>query len=250
MTAEAGSGHYMSSLSNVEILVSLYYKELNHYPEYPKHPDRDRFVLSKGHAAPTLYAILAETGYFPIEELKTFRKFGSRLQGHPDSQMLPGVDTSSGSLGQGLSIAVGIAFAGKLDKKDYQVFTLLGDGECQEGQVWEAAMAGAHFKLDNLIAIIDNNALQSSGKVEEIMSLGNIKDKWESFGWKVFEVNGHDFTSLLTAFKEAREIKNKPTIIIANTVKGYGIPFIEGNLYYHTAPLNKEELKHALELIG
>jgi transketolase len=249
-TAEAGSGHYMSSLSTVEILVSIYHRILNHDPKNPEDADRDRFILSKGHAAPALYAILAEIGYFPIDELKSLRKFGSRLQGHPESQLLPGLDSSSGSLGQGLSIAVGIALAGKLDKKNYRVYTLLGDGECQEGQVWEAAMAGAHYNLDNLTAIIDRNGLQSSGKIEEIMSLGELKDKWSSFGWKVFEIDGHDFTSLLSAFNHAKNVKNQPAVILANTVKGYGVPFIEGNLYYHTAPLTEAEVKRALESIG
>lgn len=249
MTAGAGTGHYMSSLSSVEILVALYYKELNHHPHNPESPDRDRFILCKGHAAPALYSILAETGYFPVEELKTLRKIGSRLQGHPVSHLLPGLDASSGSLGQGLSTAIGMAIAGKLDQKKYRVFALLGDGECQEGQVWEAAMAAAHFKLDNLTAIIDKNGLQSIGTVEEVMSLGILKDKWASFGWKVFDVNGHDFNALLTAFKEARNIKNQPTVIIAKTIKGFGVPFIEGNLKYHSVPLNKEELKMALDYL-
>ena len=246
-TAEAGSGHIMSSLSTVEILVSLYYDVMNHYPEDPKSPDRDRFVLSKGHAAPALYSVMAETGYFPVEELKSLRKLESRLQGHPVSHRLPGLDSSSGSLAQGISISVGMAIAGKLDNKSYRVYALLGDGECQEGEVWEAAMSAAHFNLDNLIAIIDMNGLQSDGKTDDIMSLGSLKNKWESFGWKVFEVNGHDFNSLLDAFKNAKSIKGQPTVIIAKTIKGAGVSFIEGNLKYHSAPLNKDELALALE---
>ena len=246
-TAEAGSGHIMSSLSVVEILVSLYYEVMTHYPKDPKSPDRDRFVLGKGHAAPALYSVMAETGYFPVEELKSLRKIDSRLQGHPVSHRLPGLDSSSGSLGQGISISVGMAIAGKLDKKSYRVYVLLGDGECQEGEVWEAAMSAAHFKLDNLTAIIDRNELQSDGKTEDIMSLGSLKKKWESFGWKVFEVNGHDFNALLDAFKKSKSIKNQPALIIAKTIKGSGSSFIEGNLKYHSAPLNKDELKAALE---
>jgi len=246
-TAEAGSGHIMSSLSTVEILVSLYYKVMKHYPGNPGSPDRDRFVLSKGHAAPALYSVMAETGYFSVEDLKSLRKIESRLQGHPVSHRLPGLDSSSGSLAQGISISVGMAIAGKLDNKSYRVYALLGDGECQEGEVWEAAMAAAHFKLDNLTAIIDMNELQSDGKTEDIMSLGSLKKKWASFGWKVFEVNGHDFNALLGAFKKAKNIKTHPTVIIAKTIKGSGVSFIEGNLKYHSAPLNKDELKAALE---
>lgn len=246
-TAEAGSGHIISSLSIVEILVSLYYEVMNHYPENPKSPARDRFVLSKGHAAPALYSVLADTGYFPAEELSTLRKIGSRLQGHPISHRLSALDSSSGSLGQGISVSVGMAIAGKLDNENYRVYTLLGDGECQEGQVWEAAMAAAHFRLDNLVAIIDMNGLQSDGKTEDIMSLGSLKNKWMSFGWKVFEADGHDFNSLLCAFKNAKNIKTQPTVIIAKTIKGFGVSFIEGNLNYHSAPLNKDELKAALE---
>jgi transketolase len=264
MTAEAGSGHYMSSLSTVEILVTLYFNELNHDPKNPKNTDRDRFILSKGHAAPALYAVLAETGYFPLEELKTLRKFGSHLQGHPESLLLPGIDTSSGSLGQGISVGVGMAISAKLDRKKYRVFVLLGDGECQEGQVWEAAMSAAHYKLDNLIAIIDKNNLQSTGKVEEIMSLGNLSDKWKSFGWNVLEANGHSFSSLLNSIKKTKKVfssllnsikktkkvTNKPSVIIANTVKGKGIPFMENDLEYHVRPLSEEELRNALELIS
>jgi transketolase len=250
MTAKAGSGHYMSSLSTVEILVTLYYNVLNHDPRNSQDNERDRFILSKGHAAPALYAVLAEAGYFPLEELKTLRKFGSRLQGHPESLLLPGIDASSGSLGQGISVAVGMAIAGKLDQKKYRIFVLLGDGECQEGQVWEAAMSAAHYKLDNIIAIIDKNNLQSTGKVDEIMSLGNLSEKWKSFGWIVLNANGHSFSSLLNAFKKAKRVKNQPTVIIAETVKGKGIPFIENDLEYHVRQLSREELRRALELIS
>lgn len=247
MTADAGSGHYMSSLSIADIMVSLYWMVMNHFPEDPTCSDRDRFVLSKGHAAPALYAVLAERGYIPVDELKTFRKLDSRLQGHPDSHMCPGIDASTGSLGQGISTAVGMAIAGKLDKKDYRVFAILGDGECQEGSVWEAAMSAAHFKLDNLVAIIDRNTLQSDGRVDDIMSLGNLPEKWKAFGWEVFEIDGHDFNEIISALYEAGKAKDKPTAIIANTIKGKGIPFVEGNLKYHTMPLTSEELKAALD---
>ncbi|MFA6362443.1 transketolase [Methanoregula sp.] len=249
MTAEAGGGHYMSSLSTVEILVSLYFSEIRINVTNPEDPNRDRFVLSKGHAAPALYAIMAETGYFPVDELKTLRRCGSRLQGHPVMHRLPGLDTSSGSLGQGISTAVGIALAGKMDKRKYRVFVLLGDGECQEGIVWEAAMSAAHFKLDNLIAIIDKNNLQISGPTEKVMSLGDLKAKWEAFGWSVFNVNGHDIPDLLATFKKIKTVKNKPIAIIADTIKGCGVPFIENNLKYHTVPLNEEELKKALDCV-
>ena len=247
MTAEAGEGHYMSSLSCVEILVSLFFSELGHNIDNLEDPDRDRFVLSKGHAAPALYAIMAESGYFPVEELKTLRKCGSRLQGHPILHRLPGLSTSSGSLGQGISTAVGIALASKIDERIYRVFVLLGDGECQEGLVWEAAMAAAHFKLDNLVVIIDKNNLQISGPTDKIMSLGDLKAKWESFGWAVFQVNGHNIQDLLKVFTEIKNIKKQPIAIIADTIKGSGVSFIENNLKYHTAPLNENELKTALE---
>lgn len=250
MTAEMQSGHYSSSLSTVDLLVALYYSELNHDPINPNSSNRDRFVLSKGHAAPALYVILAETGYFPIEELKNFRQINSRLEGHPKCHLLPGVDASSGSLAQGFSTSAGIALAGKLDNKDYRVFVLIGDGECQEGLIWEAAMFASHYKLDNLIAIIDRNGLQADGPIEEVMSLENLKEKWMSFGWHVFEVDGHDLDAILDVFEEVRKIENKPTVIIANTVKGCGIPIIENDLKYHTLPLNESELNYALECLG
>lgn len=249
MTAEAGGGHYMSSFSCVEILVSLFFGEFKGDAKNPNNPDRDRFVISKGHAAPALYAVMAECGYFPVEELITLRQCGSRLQGHPVMHRLPGLDTSSGSLGQGISTAVGIALSGKMDSRKFRVFVVLGDGECQEGIVWEAAMSAAHFKLDNLIAIIDKNNLQISGPTEKVMSLGDLKAKWEAFGWVVFDVKGHDLADLQAAFKKANLVKNKPVALIADTIKGCGVPFIENNLNYHTASLKKEELKAALEYL-
>lgn len=246
MCAAAAGGHYMSSFSSVEILVSLFCKELRLDPKNPKNPDRDRFILSKGHAAPALYAVMAEAGYFPGEELKTLRKSGTRLQGHPVMHRLPGLDSSSGSLGQGISTAVGIALAGKMNSRDYRTFVLLGDGECQEGMVWEAAMSAAHFRLDNIVAIIDKNNLQISGPTEKVMSLGDLAAKWESFGWEVFTTKGHDIESLAATLEKVRECEGKPVCIIAETVKGAGVPFIENNLKYHTVPLTEDEMKNAL----
>jgi transketolase len=251
MTARAGSGHYMSSFSCVEILVALYFKEMQVRPADPVWLGRDRFVLGKGHAAPALYAVLAERGYFPVSELLTLRQVGSRLQGHPvRSYGLPGLDASSGSLGQGISTGVGIALAGKLDGADWRVFVVLGDGECQEGQVWEAAMAAAHFGCDNLVVIVDYNTLQSTGTVEDIMSLGDLKAKWEAFGWIVTEARGHDFGSLAGAFAGARSRGGRPHLILAHTVKGHGVSFIEGNLEYHSKPLSPDELAGALASLG
>ena len=219
MIAKANSGHPGGSLSAVEIITALYWKVLQHKPADPNWVDRDRFILSKGHAAPVLYAALAECGYFPVAELATLRQIDSRLQGHADRTHTPGVEMSSGSLGQGLSFAVGVALAGRLDRKDYRVYALLGDGECDEGQVWEAAMAAAHFKVDNLTAIVDNNGLQLSGCNADTMNLEPFKDKWASFGWHTIEVNGHDINQLLDAFDKAKKVKGKPTVIIAHTVK-------------------------------
>ncbi|EHQ36858.1 transketolase [Methanoplanus limicola] len=247
MTAYVGGGHYSSSLCCVDILISLYFNEMNVDPSNPSDPDRDRFILSKGHAAPGLYATLAEKGYFHSDELLTLRQLNSRLQGHPvKSYNLPGLDSSSGSLGQGISVAVGIALAGKMNNKKYRVFVLLGDGECQEGQVWEAAMSAAHYELDNLVVIIDNNKLQSTGSIDDIMSLGDISSCWKSLGWNIIEINGHNFDELLNAYKFANESKNKPTLIVANTVKGCGIPFIEDKIEYHTKPLTEEELQEGI----
>jgi transketolase len=249
MTAAAGSGHYMSSLSSVEILVALYFHEMSFDPKDPAWADRDRFVLSKGHASPGLYAVLARAGFFPVGELATLRKIGSRLQGHPVSHLLPGLDASSGSLGQGLSTAVGMALAAKMDEKDYRVHVLLGDGELQEGQVWEAVMAASRFGLDNITAIIDRNDLQATGRVSEIMPVRDMKGVFESFGWNAIAVDGHDFGSLLEGFRQAKETKGKPSLLIAKTVKGCGIEFIENNLQYHSAPLTPDEMKRALRCL-
>lgn len=249
MIYEAGSGHPGGSLSCVDILTTLYFHSMRHDPKALNWVDRDRFILSKGHAAPTLYATLAEAGYFPIEELKSLRKIGSILQGHPDNK-IPGVEVSSGSLGQGLSAANGIALAGKLDSKDYRVYTLLGDGECDEGQIWEAAMLSAHYKLDNVTAIIDRNGLQIDGPTERIMCLESIAEKWRAFGWHIIEVDGNKIEEIIKALDNAKSIKGLPTVIIAHTFKGKGVSFMEWINAFHGRALNKEEMKKALEELG
>jgi transketolase len=247
MIAQAGSGHPGGSLSAADIITALYFKELRYDPTNPQWPERDRFILSKGHAAPILYAALAESGYFPVTELSTLRQLGSCLQGHTDRTMTPGVEMSSGSLGQGLSFAIGTALAGRLDKRSYRVYALLGDGECDEGQVWEAAMAAAHFKLDNLLAIVDHNGLQLDGSNREIMNLEPLADKWRSFGWHAIEINGHDFPAILGAFQKARQIKGQPTVIIALTVKGKGVSFMENKVEFHGRAPTAEEMAKALK---
>ena len=247
MVYTAGSGHPGGSLSATDILVALYFKIMNYDPENPKWTDRDRFVLSKGHAAPALYAVLAELGVFPVDELLTLRKVGSRLQGHPDMRKLPGIEASTGSLGQGISIANGMALAAKLDRKLYNVFVMLGDGEIEEGQVWEAAMFASHYKLDNLIAFIDRNKLQIDGETEKVMSIEPISDKWKAFGWEVREINGHNFKEIIDAVEWAKGIKGKPAMIIAHTVKGKGVSFMEGSVHFHGKPPNDEEYKIAIQ---
>ena len=247
MIYKAGSGHPGGSLSAVEIVATLYWKVLRHKPGDPGWPDRDRFVLSKGHAAPVLYVALAECGYFPLEELDTLRQFGSHLQGHADRIHTPGVEMSSGSLGQGLSFSDGIALAGKLDKKDYRVYTLLSDGECEEGQVWEAAMAAGHFKIDNLTAIVDKNGLQLSGTVADIMNVDPLNKKFEAFKWHVLEVDGHNLQQVYDAIRTAGTIKGKPTVIIARTVKGKGVSFMENNVEFHGKAPNAEQFEQAMK---
>ncbi len=247
MIATAGSGHPGGSLSAADIITALYFKVMHHDPKNPNWQDRDRFVLSKGHAAPILYAALAECGYFPVEELLTLRKLNSRLQGHPDRNLTPGVEMSAGALGQGLSFGIGIALAGKLDSRNYRVYVLLGDGECDEGQIWEAAAAAAHFKVDNLVAIIDYNKQQLDGYCCDIMNLEPLADKWRAFGWEVLEIDGHDFQQILTAFDKAREVKGKPTAIIAHTVKGKGVSFMENNIEFHGKAPTPQEAERALK---
>ena len=243
----AKAGHPGGSLSAAEIFTYLYFEELNVDPEDPKKPDRDRFVLSKGHTAPGLYAALAERGFFPKEDLVTLRHTGSYLQGHPDMKCIPGVDMSSGSLGQGISAAVGMAIAAKLSGDDYRVYTLLGDGEIQEGQVWEAAMLAAHRKLDNLVVIVDNNNLQIDGRIDEVNSPYPIGKKFEAFNFHVINIDGNDFEQIEAAFKEARTVKGRPTAIIAKTVKGKGVSFMENEASWHGKAPNDEQFKVAME---
>lgn len=243
--SEAGSGHPGGSLSAVELMVTLYFKVMRHDPKNPKWEDRDRLILSKGHAAPLLYAVLAQAGYFPIDELKTLRKLGSRLQGHPDLR-LPGVEAPSGSEGIGLSLGVGAALAGKLDNRNYRVYVLMGDGEQQEGQIWEAAMAASKYKLDNLTAIIDRNGIQQDGLTEQIMPIEPLASKWRAFNWYVIEVDGYDYLQLLDAFEAASNTKNRPTVIIAHTVKGKGISFMEWSPHYHGVAPPKEKMEDLL----
>lgn len=243
----AKAGHPGGSLSATEIFTYLYFEEMNVDPKDPKKADRDRFVLSKGHTAPGLYSTLAQKGYFPKEDLLTLRHTGSYLQGHPDMKHIPGVDMSSGSLGQGISAAVGMAIAGKLDQADYRVYTLLGDGEIEEGQVWEASMLAAHKKLDNLVVIVDNNNLQIDGAITEVNSPYPIDKKFEAFNFHVINIDGNDFDQIDAAFKEAKTVKGQPTAIIAKTVKGKGISFMENQVGWHGKAPNDEEFKLAME---
>lgn len=243
----AHSGHPGGSLSAADILTYLYFEEMNIDPKNPKKADRDRFVLSKGHAAPGWYSVLAERGYFDKEELKGLRHVGCFLQGHPDMKHTPGVDMSSGSLGQGISAAVGMALAGKMDNADYRVYALLGDGEIQEGQVWEASMLAANHKLDNLVVIVDNNNLQIDGTVEDVNSPYPIDEKFKAFKFHVININGNDFGEIAAAFKEAREHKGQPTAIIAKTVKGKGVSFMENQVGWHGKAPNEEEYETAMK---
>ena len=235
MIAAAASGHPGGSLSAADIVAALYFKVLRHNPEDPQWPDRDRFLLSKGHASPILYAALAESGYFPVEELATLRKLDSRLQGHADRNFTPGVEMSAGSLGMGLSFGIGIALAARLDSKDYRTYVLLGDGECDEGQTWEAVLAAAQFKIDNLVAIVDLNRLQLTGPTREIMNLEPFAQKWQAFGWHAIEIDGHSMEQILQALEEAR------------TVKGKGVSFMENNADFHGKAPSAEEAERALK---
>ncbi len=246
MVAEAKSGHPGGSLSAVEILVSLFFYKMRHDPKLPDWPDRDRFVLSKGHAAPVLFATLAESGYFPVSELKTLRKLNSRLQGHPDFRV-PGVEFPGGSLGIGLSAAIGMALAAKLDKNDYRVYALLGDGEMDEGETWEAAMAASKFKLDNLTAIVDRNGIQQDGLTEQIMPIEPLGYKWKAFNWHVLEVDGFDLRQVIEALEKAENMRNRPTVIIAHTVKGKGVSFMEWDPAYHGKAPDKDTVRKLVE---
>lgn len=245
-TFNAKSGHPGGSLSIAEILTYLYFKEMNIDPQKPDMPERDRFVLSKGHAAPALYSVMAQKGYFPVEELKTLRKVDSRLQGHPSMKCLPGIDISSGSLGQGISAACGMALGAKLKGADFRVYSILGDGEIEEGQVWEAAMYASAKKLDNLVAFVDNNNLQIDGTVEEVNSPYPIPEKFAAFGWNVIEIDGHSFEDIENALNAARDCKGKPTAIIAKTVKGKGVSFMENQVNWHGSAPNAEQYETAM----
>ena len=249
MLAKAGSGHPGGSLSSTELISCLYFEVLRHDPKKPDWSKRDRFHMSKGHCCPLWYAVLAKCGYFPIEELWTLRQLGSILQGHPDRRT-PGVDVASGSLGQGLSVALGMALAGRIDKEDYRVYCLLGDGEIQEGNIWEAAMSISHYKCDNLCAIVDYNRYQIDGKVVDVMNLEPLVDKWRSFGWYTIEIDGHSVVQVLDAYNQAKTIKAKPTVIIAHTIKGKGVSFMENVVDFHGRAPTREEEKKALEELG
>ena len=250
MLTESRSGHPGGSLSAADILTTLYFGEMNIDPKDPKDENRDRFVLSKGHAAPVLYSVLARRGYFPVEELSTLRKINSRLQGHPSMKCLPGVDMSTGSLGQGISVSVGMALAGKIDNKDYRVYTLLGDGELEEGQVWEAAMSAAHYKLDNLTAFVDFNGLQIDGDITKVMNPSPIDKKFEAFGWNVLVIDGHDIEAIQDAIEKGKKVKGRPTVIVCKTVKGKGVSFMENQAGWHGTAPSKEQCEQALIEIG
>lgn len=246
MLARAGSGHPGGSLSSTDIVTCLYFSVMRYKPEQPKWPRRDKFHMSKGHCCPLWYAVLSEVGYFSREKLWTLRNLGSILQGHPDWRT-PGVDVASGSLGQGLSVAIGMALGARLDKLDCRVHCLLGDGEIQEGQVWEAAMAASHYRCDNLCAILDYNGYQIDGKVKDIMSIEPVTDKWQAFGWHTINIDGHNIGEILNAFEEAKTVKQKPTIIIAKTIKGKGVSFMENVVDFHGRAPTQEEAERALE---
>jgi len=260
MTAAAGSGHPGGSLSAADILTALYFRVLRLDATRPDWTERDRFVLSKGHGAPALYAVLAERGFFPVAELESLRRLGSRLQGHPDMKSTPGVEASTGSLGQGLSFAVGLALAGKLDRASWRVYALLGDGETQEGQIWEAAMAASHYRLDNLTAFLDHNGLQIDGPVDKVMSISPVEEKWRAFGWRVLSIDGHDLGAILRATSaagkssvdvaEKSEDRGRPTMIIARTIKGRGVSFMENRAEWHGKAPNAEQLEAALKELG
>jgi len=249
MTAEAKSGHPGGSLSATDLLTTLYFNIMDINEENVNSIKRDRFVLSKGHAAPLLYAVLSEKGLMDID-LLSLRKIGSLLQGHPNMNLVPGVDMSTGSLGQGISCAVGMALANKMDNNEHRIYALLGDGECQEGQVWEAAMAAAHYKLDNLCAMLDYNELQIDGSIHDVMDPAPLDEKFKAFGWHVIEINGHDYEEIAKAFEEAKTVKGQPTLIFAHTVKGKGVSFMENNANWHGVAPKPEERDRALEELG
>jgi transketolase len=247
MLYKANSGHPGGSLSAVDALVAMYFVHMNHNPMKPLDPDRDRFILSKGHAAPALYAVLAECGYFDVKELYNLRKIDCMLQGHPVCTYIPGVEASTGSLGHGLSFANGVAIAGKLDKKDYKVYVMMGDGETGEGQIWEAAAVAAHYKLDNITAMIDRNFLQIDGHTEDVLRLESVRDRWSSFGWNTLEIDGHNIQKIIETLKKTDAYNRKPTVIILDTIKGKGVSFMENNVDFHGVPPNEMERNLAIE---
>jgi transketolase len=247
MTGAAKSGHPGGSLSAVEILVTLFWDVMQHDPANPKWPERDRFILSKGHAAPVLYAVMAECGYTPVETLNTLRQLGSIYQGHPDKRFIPALEASTGSLGEGLSIAVGMGLAARWDKRPSRTYCVLGDGEIQEGQIWEAAMSAVFHKVDNVVAIVDYNRIQLDGFVKDVMELEPLAAKWQAFGWHVIELDGHSIPALQAAFAEAASVKEKPTALIAHTVKGKGVSFMENNPKFHGVAPSKEEVEMAMK---
>lgn len=247
MTTRACSGHPGGSMSALDIIVTLYFYKMRHKPDDPQWDGRDRFVLSKGHASPALYSVLSEAGYFSPNDLETFRDIESKLEGHPCKKTVPGVDVSTGSLGQGLSIGVGMALGAKLSGQSHRVYVVLGDGEVQEGQIWEAAMSASHYRVDNLCAILDRNSLQIDGTTEEVMGIEPIADKWASFGWHVLTIDGHDIKQIMNALDQAELLKDMPTVIIANTTKGKGVSFMEGVCEFHGKPLSKDQLCEALK---
>ncbi len=249
MLTAAGSGHPGGSLSCIDIIVTLFFNKMRHKPEDPNWSGRDRFVLSKGHCVPALYAALAKAGYFPREELLTLRKLNSRLQGHPDRNRLPYLEASTGSLGQGLSIALGMALAGKTMKASYRVYCMISDGECQAGQVWEAAMAAPKYKLDNLCVLLDYNKIQLSGAVDNIMSLEPLLEKWRAFNWNTMEIDGHDFKAIIRSLDDAEKVKGKPTLILCHTTKGKGVSFMEGKWEWHGKAPNRDEGERAVQEI-
>jgi len=246
MLSEAGSGHPGGSLSSADLITALFFAVLRHKPGEPDWPGRDRFHMSKGHCCPLWYAVLAEAGYFPKKELLTLRKLGSMLQGHPDRRV-PGIEVASGSLGQGLSVALGMSLAGRIDKKDYRVYVLLGDGEIQEGNIWEAAMAASHYHVDNLCAILDRNGFQIDGRTKDVMSIEPLAAKWQAFGWHTIEIDGHNLKEILSAYDEAKTVKGKPSVIIAHTIKGKGVSFMENVVDFHGRAPTPEETARALK---
>ncbi len=247
MIGAAKSGHPGGSLSAVELIVELYFDYMRIDPKNPKWPDRDRFILSKGHAAPVLYAVMAEAGYTPIDQLNTLRKLGSIYQGHPDVRFIPSLEASTGSLGEGLSLALGMGLAARMDGRPYRTYVMLGDGEVQEGQIWEAAMAGAFHKLDNVVCIVDHNLIQLDGFVKDIMNIEPLADKWRAFGWHTIEVDGHEFPAVQDAYREAEATKGKPTCIVAHTIKGKGVSFMENNPKFHGTAPTPAEVQMALK---